>query len=337
MTSEQIQKLKSLGELLENGTISKEEFNALKNEILNEQNQSTEQQVNSQPSSNQTPKTYPESQQVNSNKQKIRLIGFQNTTTQKFIDSPKIESLDFNNIAKVEENQLKAFLRLKQIFAPANFTRDEINIGNILFTRLDIERINSERPGLNFPWAVIISVLTAGLSLFLMYVSPCFGFLGAGTGMVSATAISIFVLTRVSATKLDKILSVIAIILSIGAFIAYQSYFSSEEVDTSSAGKKNEFDYSDLVSSGNDDENVDNTSNYNVDVQDNNSYEKENYNSGGSKETMIDAMEKISDPTYCSLCKGTGVEVNRARGMGLGDDEYGRVCPMCNGSGKRSY
>ena len=333
MTSEQIQKLKSLGELLASGTITKEEFISLKSEILNEKSPETNQIKNDFPKS----ETIEKIKSTENDKKKIRLVGFHNSTTGKLVAPPKIEYLNIDKMTKEEENQLRAFLRLKQIFSPSNMTNDEIKIGNKLFTRLEIERFNSERPGLNFPWAVIISVLTAGLSLFLMYISPCFGFLGAGTGMVSATAISIFVLTRVSATKLDKILSVIAIILSIGAFIAYQSHFSSEEVDTSSAGKKNEFDYSDLVSSGNDDENVDNTSNYNVDVQDNNSYEKENYNSGGSKETMIDAMEKISDPTYCSLCKGTGVEVNRARGMGLGDDEYGRVCPMCNGSGKRSY
>jgi hypothetical protein len=36
MTSEQIQKLKSLGELFKNGNISKDESNLLKSEILNE-------------------------------------------------------------------------------------------------------------------------------------------------------------------------------------------------------------------------------------------------------------------------------------------------------------
>ena len=70
--------------------------------------------------------------------------------------------------------------------------------------------------------------------------------------------------------------------------------------------------------------------------QENESYKEESY-SEENKENMIDAMEKLNDPTYCSLCQGTGVEKNRARGMGLGDDEYGRICPMCNGTGKRSY
>jgi hypothetical protein len=221
MTSEQIQKLKSLGELLANGAISKEEFNLLKGEILDKKFQVDENKLDEKLVS-EKPKIEPEK---NFNTQRIRLLGFQNTTSNKFIKPPNINDLDINNINKADEKQLKAFLRLKQIFSPNNFTSDEINIGNKLFTTLEIEQINSERPGLNFPWAVIISVITAGLSLFLMYISPCFGFLGAGTGMVSATFISIYVLTRVSATKMDKILSVIAILLSIGAFIAYSSHF----------------------------------------------------------------------------------------------------------------
>jgi hypothetical protein len=224
MTSEQIQKLKSLGELLANGTISTEEFNTLKAEILNQKIQIDEQPSNKQPEvENNNSKKEPER---NLNKQKIRLIGFQNTTTNNFIQPPSINELDINNISKNDEKQLKAFLRLKQIFSPADFTADEINIGNKLFTRLEIEEIKGERPGLNFPWAVIISVITAGISLYLMYISPCFGFLGAGTGLASATFLSLYVLTRVSATKMDKILSVIAILLSIGAVIAYSSHFN---------------------------------------------------------------------------------------------------------------
>jgi DnaJ-class molecular chaperone len=46
-------------------------------------------------------------------------------------------------------------------------------------------------------------------------------------------------------------------------------------------------------------------------------------------------MDKISDPNYCSLCKGTGVEKNTAKEIFGGPD--GRTCPMCEGTGKRSY
>ena len=48
-------------------------------------------------------------------------------------------------------------------------------------------------------------------------------------------------------------------------------------------------------------------------------------------------MEKISAPAFCNLCQGSGIEKNRGRGMGLGDDKYGRMCPMCNGLGCRTY
>lgn len=64
------------------------------------------------------------------------------------------------------------------------------------------------------------------------------------------------------------------------------------------------------------------------------SYQDESYPEE-EKENMIDAMEKINDPTYCSLCKGTGVEKNTAKEIFGGPD--GRICPMCEGTGKRSY
>ncbi len=65
--------------------------------------------------------------------------------------------------------------------------------------------------------------------------------------------------------------------------------------------------------------------------------EKSDYSQEENHQNMKEAMENISNPTYCSLCKGTGIEENRARGTGFGDDEYGRICPMCNGRGERSY
>lgn len=250
MTENQINRLKALGELLSNGTISKDEFDILKSEILNDNSSELSEPIKE----DLIPKNTEETKVSNNEKPRIRLVGFHNSTTGKFVNPPKIEYLDIKNMSKEEAKQLRAFLRLKQIFEPANFTSDEIKIGNKLFTRIEIERINSERPGLNFPWAVIISVLSAGFALFLMYISPCFGFLGAGTGMVGATGISIYVLTRVSATKLDKILSVIAIILCIGAFFAYQSHFKGNtwepadgefETETSNNNVKSTFESGD--------------------------------------------------------------------------------------------
>jgi len=228
MTTEQIQKLKSLGELYNNGTITTDEFNLLKSEILNFNSDSDYKLISEERTiieNNKIPKNNIETSKHTEEKKKIRLVAFQNTTTQKLISPPNIEYLDFNHITADEENQLKAFIRLKQIFSPASMTKDEIEIGNKLFTLLEIDEINSERPGLNYPWAVIISVIAAGGSLFLMYVSPCFGFLGAGTGMASSAMMSLYVLTRLSATKMDKILSVVAIILTIAAFLAFKSHF----------------------------------------------------------------------------------------------------------------
>ena len=60
-----------------------------------------------------------------------------------------------------------------------------------------------------------------------------------------------------------------------------------------------------------------------------NTYEEEDH------KNMTEAMENISDPTYCSLCKGTGVEKNTAKEIFGGPD--GRICPMCEGTGRRSY
>ncbi len=57
--------------------------------------------------------------------------------------------------------------------------------------------------------------------------------------------------------------------------------------------------------------------------------------SSSSSGNMMDAMEKINDPTYCSMCSGTGIEKNRAQDIFGG--ESGRTCPMCNGTGKRGY
>jgi len=57
--------------------------------------------------------------------------------------------------------------------------------------------------------------------------------------------------------------------------------------------------------------------------------------SSSSNNNMIDAINNINDPSYCSLCNGTGREINRAQSLLGGEDS--RPCPMCDGKGKRSY
>lgn len=42
---------------------------------------------------------------------------------------------------------------------------------------------------------------------------------------------------------------------------------------------------------------------------------------------------KIYDKDPCSLCNGTGIEKNKSSLS----NEYGRICPMCNGKGRQSY
>lgn len=69
-------------------------------------------------------------------------------------------------------------------------------------------------------------------------------------------------------------------------------------------------------------------------------YSDESYEETDSYEeedgkNMIEAMENISDPTYCSLCKGTGVQRNTAKELNGGPDYL--VCQMCEGKGRRTY
>jgi hypothetical protein len=42
---------------------------------------------------------------------------------------------------------------------------------------------------------------------------------------------------------------------------------------------------------------------------------------------------RIYENNVCSMCKGTGIEKNNSSFS----DEYGRICPICNGKGVRSY
>jgi hypothetical protein len=71
---------------------------------------------------------------------------------------------------------------------------------------------------------------------------------------------------------------------------------------------------------------------YSSEVNDESSSEE---NFDNDRTNMVDAMERISDPSYCSLCQGTGIEKNTAKDIFGGPD--GRICPMCEGKGTRAY
>ncbi len=80
----------------------------------------------------------------------------------------------------------------------------------------------------------------------------------------------------------------------------------------------------------------------NEENSDSNDYSSEVSNESSSEENfendrtnMVEAMEQISDPSYCSLCQGTGIEKNTAKDIFGGSD--GRTCPMCEGKGRRTY
>ena len=65
------------------------------------------------------------------------------------------------------------------------------------------------------------------------------------------------------------------------------------------------------------------------------SYEETDAYQKDDRKNMIEAMENISDPTYCSLCKGTGMQRNTAQSLNGGPDYF--LCQMCEGKGRRIY
>jgi hypothetical protein len=58
-----------------------------------------------------------------------------------------------------------------------------------------------------------------------------------------------------------------------------------------------------------------------------------NLNENSSEDYQMGGDGRVYETNACSLCKGTGIEENRSSFS----DEVGRVCPMCDGAGVRSY
>ena len=158
--------------------------------------------------------------QENSNIEKISLKSFTDNNG-KLIRAPDIQYLNIKDLSDSEINLLKPFIRQKQIHSPSEMTSDEIIIANKVFSALEIAKMNSERPGFNYAFSSILSVLCAGAALYFITISPCFIILGAGTGLISSLFISIMTLDKVDATKLDRTFSYIAIAIGVIAITVY--------------------------------------------------------------------------------------------------------------------
>jgi hypothetical protein len=205
-----IDKLNQLGELLKSGAVSQDEFESLKNEILNDEKVS----LNNPIQETKAPK------QDIINKDKISLKSF-NYEGGSLVKAPDIQYLNLKDLSDSEIKILKPFLRKKQIHSPAEMTSDEISIANKIFSALEIAQMNSERPGFNYAFGSILSVLTAAAALYFFTISPCFIIIGAGGGVLTSIFISGTILSKVDATKLDRTFSYIAIGLSALAIYVY--------------------------------------------------------------------------------------------------------------------
>jgi hypothetical protein len=218
-----ITKLNELGILLKNGTINQEEFEKLKKEILlsSEQKKIPNQNHNNKSDNNQNTNQNKESN-YNPNKQKIYLRTF-NDGNGNIIKKPNIEYIDFKNISKEERRLLKEFISQKQIYASSDMTKDEVEIGNKLFTSSEIAELNSQRGGFNYAFASFLSLLTASASLYFILMSPCMIYIGAGSGGIASLVIAFTTITKPDATKLDKLVCFFSILLIIIAFIVFKS------------------------------------------------------------------------------------------------------------------
>lgn len=205
-----LEKLNELSELLKSGAISQLEFESLKSEIINNE------KVNlSSPSAEmKTPV------QENINKEKISLKSFTDNDGI-LTKAPDIKYINIKDLSDEEIKILKPFIRQKQIYSPAEMTSDEISICNKIFSELEIAEMNSERPGFNYAFVSILSVLSSGAALYFITISPCFILLGAGTGIFASLFISIMILDKFDATKLDRTFSYIALALDVIAIIVY--------------------------------------------------------------------------------------------------------------------
>lgn len=207
--SNKIEKLAELNNLYKSGAITSEELENLKKEILSDNNTSLD--VNQNTSNNKTGEGH-----------RIFLKSF-NDANGKLINPPTIEYFDLNNISNKELDLIRPFIQMKQTHAPAEMTKDEIDICNKLFSIQEIAKMNSDRQGFNYGAAGIINVLCGGAVLYFINVSPCMIYLGAGSAGFASVFISLFILSRMDATIGDKILCAVSLIEIFVAIVLFNA------------------------------------------------------------------------------------------------------------------
>jgi hypothetical protein len=198
---DKITKIKELNDLFKSEAISETEFNTLKSEVIQGEdfNNSGTKQV--------------------SNLQKITLKSFQDSNGE-IVLPPKIEFVDLKNVIDSELEELKPFLRLKQIHAPEEMTKDEIDLFNSIFTEAQTYEMNSERSGFNYVANSIFCVLVSIGILILVLFHPLMIFI-TGFLMVVIGISGIITLNKMDATKMDKravYISFVLIAISIAIF-----------------------------------------------------------------------------------------------------------------------
>lgn len=205
-----LDKLRELNELLKSGAISIQEFESLKNELIN-----SSDIVNCPPIQDVKKQIYQDE-----NKEKIILKSF-NDNKGILIMAPDIQYVNFKNLSESEIKLLKPFIKKKHTYASFDFTNDEKTLLNKFFSRLEIEQFSSEREGYNFPLFSSCSFLSAVLAILLIKISPCMMYFGGIPLIGNSLIMSLYVITRVSATKSDKTTSAVAIILVVFAFVYF--------------------------------------------------------------------------------------------------------------------
>jgi hypothetical protein len=192
-----IKELEDIGNLYKDGAITKDEFESLKNEILSSSHPPVDD-------NNKTIKPKQESINTGGDFKQADLKQFYKGS--KLIKAPNIEISDNEIRNKDEIPLLKSFIRLKEIAAPTEMTKFELDISKKIFTAEELLEIRSERSGFNYP---IINIVALGPAIFLIYlikISPCLMYLGGLSSTFLSVASSLFILSRKDATKYDKII-----------------------------------------------------------------------------------------------------------------------------------